>query len=326
MSPEANAQNTNLSSAGQVPIQPLNSEPAPQAEPVAPSVPSTNSAETALNLKNVDKNLAGYLKRKILIVLLVLAAAIGLGFVSPIISVIIITLSLAASKSFYEKSLFSAFANSNGFTFQKQGIVPVQTGHLFFVGRSRKISDVVSGTYMKWPFLLFLLRYDVGYGRDRQTFNRAVVTISFDVKLPTFILRRSGARHLVNEEGERIKSNGYSEKLQLEGDFNKHFDVFVPPNTEQDVLTILTPDIMQLLLPLDKYEIEITPTGQFYIYTFKFITKKQELVDIYNIIQSLVVKIGNYAELQKTVQHSTEVALKSPAAENQPAVQPTSPV
>jgi hypothetical protein len=283
----------------------VNTAPTPQPATAAqPAVQQTQAAQipaSGLSLDKVDSGVTKFLVRKLYFVIPVLILAVGLSFANVGFGFAILLLGFLVAKTFYEKSLFGAFANSNKFTFQKNGVVPVQTGHLFYIGNSNKISDVVSGSYIGWPFLLFLYAYDIGYGKNRRSYHRAVLTINYGVKLPTFILRRSGIKRLLNEEGDKIKANGYTEKLQLEGDFNKHFVVFIPPNTGQDALTILTPDVMELLLPLDKYEIELTTTGEFYLYTYKFITKKQELIDIYKIVQVITSKLGNVANLQKII-------------------------
>jgi hypothetical protein len=301
MSPETNTSNQLNTPASINPSPALNAIDPLTVLKQSTAPANTIPAKVPLNMDKVPANLTSYIKSRFIISLLVVIVAAGLSIFNPIFAVIIIGIFIAIAKSVYENTIFKAFANSNNFDYQKKGIVPTQTGHLFFVGNSNKISDVISGNYSNRQFLFFLYSYDIGYGKNRRSYHRAVLTISYGVNLPTFIMRRSGIKALLEEEGDKIKSNGYTERLQLEGDFNKHFEVFIPKDTEQDVLTILTPDILELLLPLDKYEIELTPSGDFYLYTFKYITKKQELIDIYRIVEAINIKIGNQAELQKHV-------------------------
>jgi hypothetical protein len=61
---------------------------------------------------------------------------------------------------------------------------------------------------------------------------------------------------------------------------------------------------MQLLLPLDKYEVEMAPNGVFYVYSHGYIKKKQDLLNLYKIVEAITEKIGNYASLEKRVQQS----------------------
>jgi len=320
-----------------------NQVPDPTPVPTAPQIPQNDilnsynqatsqptnvaPAKAELNLDKVPATLTAYIISKFIFALIIVVIAVASSIVNPLLGIIILGTSLLVAKSLYEKSLFKAFAVSNNFDFQSNGIVPPQTGHLFFIGNSNKIYDVISGTYANRNFLLFLYTYDIGYGRNRQSYHRVVLTVSYGVNLPTFILRRTKTHALINDEGDKIKANGYTEKLNLEGDFNKNFDVFIPQNSEQDVLTILTPDIMQLLLPLNKYELELTPNGDFYLYTFKFITNKKELVEIYKIFEAISIKIGNQAELQKNllknIVRSTPLSTTTPVQPTQMPQNPT---
>jgi hypothetical protein len=268
---------------------------------------TNNQTPNNINLAGIANTSTSYIFHKPLYFIIMIPLAVSVSIINPLFGIILLAISIYIAKALYEKNLFQAFARANNFDFQKNGIVPSQNGHIFYSGHSRRIYDVVSGSYADWPLLIFLYDYDIGYGRDRQTYNRVVVNINFNVILPTFIIKRGGIKGILQEEGERLSSNGYTDKLQLEGDFNKHLEVFIPPNTGQDVLTILTPDVMELLKTLEKYEIELTPTGDFYIYTRKYITKKVELIDIYKIIELLIPKIGVYAKLQTiTIQNTNE--------------------
>lgn len=311
MLPEDNYQNTehHATVPGEVNALRPQSSSAPQPEVVkgvdANSVQNNPNSIQTLNLNVVDSGFSTYLRKKILIIIPVVIVAVPLAWVNPVIPVFILVLLVGYFKSRYENNLFEGFANSNNFTYQKKGVIPDQIGHLFLVGHSHKISCVVSGGYQNWPFLLFLYKYTIGYGRNQQTYHRAVITIDFNTNLPTFVLRRHSVLQLLNEEGDNIKSSGYTEKLELEGDFNKHFQVFVKPNTQPDVLTILTPDIMQILEGLDKYEIELAPLGRFYVYTFNYITKRQQLIDLYRAVGILTEKIGQIASREKTLRNQT---------------------
>jgi hypothetical protein len=209
-------------------------------------------------------------------------------------------MALAAARYFYENDLFKAFATTNGFSFVKKGQLINQTGLIFNIGRGQRYEDVVTGSYQGHPLLLFIYRYTIGYGRNSHTFHRGVMSINFGTRLPAFVLRRHHLAFL-EEEGESLKSRGYTEKINLEGDFNKHFQVFIRPTTQDDVLCVLTPDIMEMLIGLDKYEVEMTDNGDLNVYSRSYITKKQGLIDIFKIIEAIAPKIGDYANRQKVI-------------------------
>jgi hypothetical protein len=66
-------------------------------------------------------------------------------------------------------------------------------------------------------------------------------------------------------------------------------------------LSILTPDVMQILIGLDKYELELTDNGIFYVYCHGYITKKQALIDIYKIVEAVTPRIGRYATREQVL-------------------------
>ena len=50
-----------------------------------------------------------------------------------------------------------------------------------------------------------------------------------------------------------------SQKVSLEGDFNKHFQLFVPPSNATFVLSVLSPDVMHTLMTSsDRYDVQLS--------------------------------------------------------------------
>jgi hypothetical protein len=294
----------------------------PTSDTTKPSSPEPSVAElstTSTNTPNLDNIGSGFLtfiRKKWWLVALLIIGCIGIGFIAPIYAVIIFIVAISGMRFFFETDLFKAFADSNGYTFTKKALVEDQTGLIFNIGHGRIGENLVSGAYQRWPFLLFLYSYTVGYGRDSHTFHRGVMSIDFSTTLPAFVLRKHKHLEILEEEGESLRNNGYSDKLNLEGDMNDHFQVYIRPNTQIDVLTILTPDTMELLIKLDKYEIEMTAYGQFYVYCHGFITKKQDLVDMYTIVGSVLPKIGSDALRTQQLQSAQVVASTQQVTQN----------
>ncbi|MEK9196085.1 MAG: hypothetical protein AAB914_01825 [Patescibacteria group bacterium] len=80
-----------------------------------------------------------------------------------------------------------------------------------------------------------------------------------------------------------------SQKIELEGDFYKHFDVYVPKNYERDMLYFVTPELMSILA--DKgfdYDVEVLD-DELYIYkdTFFDFNNNEEIENIFMIIESV---------------------------------------
>ncbi len=105
-----------------------------------------------------------------------------------------------------------------------------------------------------------------------------------------------------------------AQKLDLEGDFHKHFDLYYPEGYERDVYYILTPDIMLLLVELSgKYSVELLD-DQLYLWRKRFnLTKQKEYEEVYKIIETLGDKIRKqtkmYADDNTIIKSKTEVLL-----------------
>lgn len=258
----------------------------------------------------IEASLGSYLLKKwwkILLSLLVsILLIIGLAMFTDKaifgIAPFIIYLGILQSK--YENSLFKAFALMNGYQYKDAGGVDNPNGILFNTGHDHHYSDVVSGPYKIWHFLLFICSYTTGYGKNSRDYHRGVMCVDFGIALPSFLLRRHKLLGMLDNEGESLSQNGYTQKLSLEGDFDKHFQVHIKSDNEINVLSLLTPDVMQSLLPLDDYELEMADNGIFYIYTKSYINKKMELIEIYKILDSIAFQIGQYAERQKKLNAS----------------------
>jgi hypothetical protein len=262
-----------------------------------------NNNLNAPNLDNVEGGYAEYLGKRWWLIILLLIVSGAVIYVSPPYGIVIFIIGISAMKYFYENALFKAFAVTNNFSYQKKGSLDNQTGLLFNIGHGTKFHDIVIGTYKNWPFKLFMYVYTIGYGRGSHTYHRAVMSIDFNTSSPTFVLRHHRVIQLFEEEGESLKSNNYTQEVNLEGDFSKHLKVYIKPGTQDEVLSILTPDVMQMLIGLDKYELELTAAGVLYIYSHDYITKKQDLIDIYSIIEAVSPKIATDVYRKETLQN-----------------------
>jgi len=281
--------------------QPQNQKPSTSTNTTPITQPNNG-----INLDDVESGYTIFLRKRWWFVLILALVSVGLGFISPPYGIALFIIVIASSRYFYENDLFHAFADTNHFNYQKKGQLVGQTGLIFNIGHGIKFKDIVSGVYQDHPLLLFIYDYTIGYGKGSHSYHRAVISINFGKSLPAFTLRRHRILQILDEEGESLRSKGFTEKVNLEGDFNKHFQVFIRPNTQDDVLSVLTPDIMEMLIGLDKYEVEATDNGDLNVYSSSYITKKQGLIDVFNVIKALSPKIGNFVSRQKAISNATQ--------------------
>jgi hypothetical protein len=257
----------------------------------------TPSRSTAVRLKT-------FLPTKHLIFCLV-ALMIG-GFLSAVYLnafyiMVAICIGILAFVFIYSSDPLKSFAQANNYGFLSYGFLPDQSGLIFDIGYGPEFSDIVYGLYRNWPFYLFVYSYSIDDQESSKRYARTVLSIDCMAPLPSFVLRKYRLLQIFEEEGESLRAHGYTQKIELEGDFDKYFQVFIKPDTQVEVLTILTPDFMELIMKLDQYEIEVTEDGKLYVYYHSTIKRKQDLTDTYAIIETLVPKIEAYVSRQQEI-------------------------
>ena len=268
------------------------------------TMPNTQSNE--LELDRIDSSFSLYLIKHWSPLLLLLLIAIIYssyvyhfkGFEYSLVAAFFLVYNI---KKRFTGNLYSAFAKANNFEFVKNGVLENMSDDIFSFGDNRKITDMVKGSYQGWPLLLYIYTYTSGSGKNRSTTSETILSIEFNQKLPTFeLLDNTRVSRLFNGVADvMIEHYGGQQRLSLEGGFDTHFTTWINPDTQDDVLSILTPDVMELLLGLDKYSIELSNSGTLYAYNNKLITNKQDLKEIYSVIRTIIPKIARHVQMQK---------------------------
>ncbi|MDR0957047.1 MAG: DUF3137 domain-containing protein [Candidatus Nomurabacteria bacterium] len=97
-----------------------------------------------------------------------------------------------------------------------------------------------------------LYEYTVESGKSRATHSLEFMSMMLPRRVPHLLL--NSKRNMVS-----VPVYNYQvQKIELEGDFNKYFTVYAPPNYHVDALQILTPDVMQAFIKYgQKYDFEL---------------------------------------------------------------------
>lgn len=138
-------------------------------------------------------------------------------------------------------------------------------------------------------------------GKSSVTYNRTVVAVTIpDTQLHMIINSK-----LANDRASGGNLQWYSkqQRFTLEGDFGQFYDVFMPDKTQAETLTILTPDVMLILLKNLVYQdIEINGDTM-YVYSYKH-EKPAELARLIDEIDRAVseMKLRPY---DSRVEHGT---------------------
>jgi hypothetical protein len=150
-------------------------------------------------------------------------------------------------------------------------------------------------------------QYLTGEGKSRQVHSYTIGVFAQDKSYP----------HLFLDGQQNGKWGAYSgsQRLSLEGDFDKFFNLYVPSGKSVDALSILTPDVMQTLVTGGRpYDIEIQENLVFVVgkgshYTYdglpqllKFMTNLSQEFDQKNVSwQDTELTPGTNQELTRSI-------------------------
>lgn len=216
------------------------------------------------------------------------AAANGTAPVLPVVVAIAFAGVLALIVVGRLRSLFpwrrwaqlDAFARANDMTFTPRTDGSDENGLIFGRGDDRITRERVAlgAGWLDGRAAVGTYSYSVttGSGKDRHTttYPWTYLVIRLDRTLPAMVLDA-----VQNDRGlfrgsdlpERFDS---SQRLKLEGDFDRYFRLFAPTGYETDALTVFTPDLMQLLIEHagsgTAFDVEIID-DRVYFYTPEFL-------------------------------------------------------
>ncbi len=198
-----------------------------------------------------------------------------------------------------EHNIFEEFAEKNSCDYQETGQISDQSGVIFNSGNNRRFYDIVFGQIGQLPFSIFSYSYETGLDSNEKTHTYAIATIEFGYPAPNFMLHSHQFLEEVEQVGSSLGNNGNTEKISTDGEFDEHFETFIKPNAQIEVLSLLEPDVMAIFITLDKYEIEMTENGTLFIYNRGRINDKKEINNIYLAFKALAPKISRHKTIEQ---------------------------
>ncbi|MET0932718.1 MAG: hypothetical protein ABWX56_03325 [Mycetocola sp.] len=169
----------------------------------------------------------------------------------------------------WEKRLrLREFAAARGATYTGHLPAPPYPGMIFGVGSSRSAFDSVRADSGR-PFEVANYRYTVKQGKNSTTYRWGFVALKLDRRLPHMVLDAASNNLIFGSTLPR--SFGRDSVLSLEGDFDRYFTLYVPPEYGRDALYVFTPDLMGLLIDESSaFDIEIVDDWMFLYSTKPF--------------------------------------------------------
>lgn len=136
------------------------------------------------------------------------------------------------------------------------GIVPPGIANQ---GHSRVLGDIVHAEFDNHICDIFTYQFTKGSGKSSHTYYYTIARVSLSSQFPHIILD-SKKSWTVQEHGTA------NQHISLEGDFDKYFFLYCADNEQIDALSIITPDVMRVLIASNQsQDIEIISTSLYFM-------------------------------------------------------------
>ncbi len=133
------------------------------------------------------------------------------------------------------------FARANGLSYRPTAIPVALPGMIFTMGGTSVVRDLLWRDGRS-PLSIGNQRTIVGSGRNRKEHRWGYVALRLPVPLPHIVLDAIGNNSL--RHPRLPVTFAKDQRLSLEGDFDRHFELYCPRGYETDALYLFTPDIM----------------------------------------------------------------------------------
>ncbi|MCL1876794.1 hypothetical protein FWF74_02065 [Candidatus Saccharibacteria bacterium] len=185
------------------------------------------------------------------------------------------------------------FAIVNGLDYRKTGFGPGNDPIELSVGHSRHATNELEWDNIKMADY----EYTIGHGKNSRTYHMGFTCVKLSHKVPHLLLNSKQNTFFLNHSDYKVQ------KLQLEGDFAKVFDLFCPPNYHVDALQIFTPDVMAVLMEYGRaYDYEFID-NEVYIYSSYRMSSDPEnyIRSIVDLAERLTPKLNKQAAIYRDI-------------------------
>lgn len=157
------------------------------------------------------------------------------------------------------KRLMQQYAQLRGYTYADDLSDYQPRGAIFGRGHDQKIYDTVSGVLAgSRQFYLYLYEFTVGSGRSSHTYYATAVSLVLPESGPhLYLASKNGSLRSMISGSEIAQTFQSSKQYQLEGDFDRYYQLYGENGDEVNLLEVVNPATMQQLLAIQKYDIEL---------------------------------------------------------------------
>ncbi len=198
-------------------------------------------------------------------------------------------------KSRSEDAFIKNFAEKNKYSYQAHAENLFETATTYLkIGHGQYIDNIISGTHGGFPLRIFTYHTTVGENKNAETIRFTVFELEFVGSTLNILI--DARKH------PYPKSLLDHQKLQLEGNFNDHFDLYISKGFHLETLQILTPDIMEILLDTSKHFSLEFIHNKLYIYADTELSNSVDMVYMYEFSHSILRKL---APVLARIKHSS---------------------
>lgn len=205
------------------------------------------------------------------------------------------------------------FAQVNHFAFSESidtTTINSKFGTVFQHGHSKNIRKQFSGEFVSLPFSLFNYAYSESHGKSRQDYDLLVLELTLPRTMPHMII--DSLVETGNGQSSTLPINfDKSQRIQLEGDFHKYFDLYAPDTYGITALTIIAPDAMEALMRHAALcDIEIV-SSKLYFYWPDVPRNRTHYEEAFNCAREVLAEIGDKLLKDNVFKSESQAAIHS---------------
>lgn len=183
------------------------------------------------------------------------------------------------------QAVLAKFAAMNDMTYQTSDRNISLNGTIFEEGHDKKRKNIFNGVLNGLPFQAYAYYYTTGSGKNSRTHDTMVFEITLSRVLPQFV---------IDSQLEAVVPIVFdkSQKIELEGDFHKYFDLYAPDTYGISALTVLAPDAMETLMEKAVLcDIEVIQNKLFFYFPAPPI-KRTQYETMFSTVETVLNKLG----------------------------------
>lgn len=207
-----------------------------------------------------------------------------------------------------DERLWARFAAGNNWQLSAKntGIVLVPPS-IKGIGHGIHSGRVINGNLGETGFSFFSYSFTTGSGKYQVPHNKLVFCADLGREAPYILLVRKLSLHQqLGDITDPFNKPIDGQKIELEGDFGKYYEVYGQKGADIPIREIITPDIMQLLAGLELTRNIEFSAGNLYLSTDGYQTSIDKITSLFGVAEKVLAGLAeNYKLAHGTLSTAT---------------------